>query len=119
MRDCVYLSKLRRRWELGHRLTIILIYICDFHYYLFCSWQYPIIALRSEYPNIPIHVHTHDTAGAGVAAVCHLSSFIFFILTPWMKKCFVVEFIMFVFSTSSGLELMESRTFFPRLFSFV
>jgi len=22
-------------------------------------------ALRKEFPNVPIHVHTHDTAGAG------------------------------------------------------
>lgn len=28
-----------------------------------------ITALRSEYPDLPIHVHTHDTAGAGVAAM--------------------------------------------------
>jgi len=26
-------------------------------------------ALRDKYPNLPIHVHTHDTAGAGVAAM--------------------------------------------------
>ena len=26
-------------------------------------------ALRSEFPNLPIHVHTHDTAGAGVASM--------------------------------------------------
>lgn len=26
-------------------------------------------ALREKYPDIPIHVHTHDTAGAGVAAM--------------------------------------------------
>ena len=26
-------------------------------------------ALRREFPNIPIHVHTHDTAGAGVASM--------------------------------------------------
>ncbi|KAL5017741.1 hypothetical protein ScPMuIL_005172, partial [Solemya velum] len=26
-------------------------------------------ALRDKYPDIPIHVHTHDTAGAGVAAM--------------------------------------------------
>ena len=25
--------------------------------------------LRQRYPDIPIHVHTHDTAGAGVAAM--------------------------------------------------
>lgn len=28
-----------------------------------------ISALRSEFPHIPIHVHTHDTAGAGVASM--------------------------------------------------
>lgn len=26
-----------------------------------------ITALRDAYPDLPIHVHTHDTAGAGVA----------------------------------------------------
>ena len=26
-------------------------------------------ALRDEFPNLPIHVHTHDTAGTGVAAM--------------------------------------------------
>ncbi len=26
-------------------------------------------ALRSEFPDVPIHVHTHDTAGAGVASM--------------------------------------------------
>jgi pyruvate carboxylase len=26
-------------------------------------------ALREEFPNIPIHVHTHDTAGSGVASM--------------------------------------------------
>eukprot|EP00967_Tisochrysis_lutea_P115270 scaffold184539_cov27-Tisochrysis_lutea.AAC.4 len=26
-------------------------------------------ALRREYPNLPIHVHTHDTAGTGVASM--------------------------------------------------
>lgn len=26
-------------------------------------------ALRQEFPNLPIHVHTHDTAGAGVASM--------------------------------------------------
>ena len=25
--------------------------------------------LRERYPDIPIHVHTHDTAGAGVASM--------------------------------------------------
>lgn len=25
--------------------------------------------LRDKYPDLPIHVHTHDTAGAGVAAM--------------------------------------------------
>ena len=24
-------------------------------------------AIREEFPNLPIHVHTHDTAGTGVA----------------------------------------------------
>ena len=28
-----------------------------------------ITALRKEFPDLPIHVHTHDTAGAGVAAM--------------------------------------------------
>jgi pyruvate carboxylase len=28
-----------------------------------------ISALRERYPDLPIHVHTHDTAGAGVAAM--------------------------------------------------
>ena len=28
-----------------------------------------ISALREKFPDIPIHVHTHDTAGAGVAAM--------------------------------------------------
>ncbi len=26
-------------------------------------------SLRQKYPNLPIHVHTHDTSGAGVAAM--------------------------------------------------
>ena len=26
-------------------------------------------SLRREFPNIPIHVHTHDTAGTGVASM--------------------------------------------------
>lgn len=26
-------------------------------------------SLRNEYPSLPIHVHTHDTAGAGVASM--------------------------------------------------
>jgi pyruvate carboxylase len=26
-------------------------------------------ALREKFPDIPIHVHTHDTAGAGVASM--------------------------------------------------
>ena len=26
-------------------------------------------ALREKFPDIPIHVHTHDTSGAGVAAM--------------------------------------------------
>lgn len=26
-------------------------------------------AIRSKYPDLPIHVHTHDTSGAGVAAM--------------------------------------------------
>ncbi len=25
--------------------------------------------LRQKYPNLPIHVHTHDTSGSGVAAM--------------------------------------------------
>lgn len=28
-----------------------------------------ISALRDKYPDVPIHVHTHDTSGAGVAAM--------------------------------------------------
>ena len=28
-----------------------------------------ISAMREKFPDIPIHVHTHDTAGAGVAAM--------------------------------------------------
>ena len=28
-----------------------------------------ITAIRDKYPDIPIHVHTHDTSGAGVAAM--------------------------------------------------
>ena len=28
-----------------------------------------ISALRDRYPDLPIHVHTHDTSGAGVAAM--------------------------------------------------
>ena len=28
-----------------------------------------ISALRDKFPDIPIHVHTHDTSGAGVAAM--------------------------------------------------
>lgn len=27
------------------------------------------IALRKEFPDVPIHVHTHDTAGTGVATL--------------------------------------------------
>ena len=26
-------------------------------------------SIRAQYPNLPIHIHTHDTAGAGVAAM--------------------------------------------------
>lgn len=26
-------------------------------------------AIRSKYPDLPIHVHTHDTSGAGVASM--------------------------------------------------
>ena len=26
-------------------------------------------SLRAQYPKLPIHVHTHDTAGAGVASM--------------------------------------------------
>ena len=26
-------------------------------------------AIREEFPNLPIHVHTHDTAGTGVASM--------------------------------------------------
>lgn len=28
-----------------------------------------ITALRKEFPHVPIHVHTHDTAGTGVASM--------------------------------------------------
>lgn len=28
-----------------------------------------ITALRDRFPDVPIHIHTHDTAGAGVAAM--------------------------------------------------
>jgi len=28
-----------------------------------------ITALRDKYPDLPIHVHTHDTSGAGVASM--------------------------------------------------
>jgi pyruvate carboxylase len=28
-----------------------------------------VTALRKEFPDIPIHVHTHDTAGTGVASM--------------------------------------------------
>lgn len=28
-----------------------------------------ISALRDRHPDIPIHVHTHDTSGAGVASM--------------------------------------------------
>ena len=28
-----------------------------------------ITALRDKYPDVPIHVHTHDTSGAGVASM--------------------------------------------------
>jgi len=28
-----------------------------------------IAAIRSKYPDLPIHVHTHDTSGAGVASM--------------------------------------------------
>lgn len=26
-------------------------------------------SLRAQYPKLPIHIHTHDTAGAGVASM--------------------------------------------------
>ena len=26
-------------------------------------------ALKSKYPDVPLHIHTHDTAGAGVASM--------------------------------------------------
>jgi len=26
-------------------------------------------AIREKYPDLPIHIHTHDTAGAGVASM--------------------------------------------------
>lgn len=28
-----------------------------------------VTALRDKHPDIPIHIHTHDTSGAGVAAM--------------------------------------------------
>ena len=28
-----------------------------------------VMAIRDKHPDIPIHVHTHDTSGAGVAAM--------------------------------------------------
>lgn len=28
-----------------------------------------ITAIRDKHPDIPIHIHTHDTAGAGVASM--------------------------------------------------
>lgn len=28
-----------------------------------------VTALRKEFPDVPIHVHTHDTAGTGVASM--------------------------------------------------
>jgi pyruvate carboxylase len=31
-------------------------------------------ALRAEHPDIPIHVHTHDTAGSGVASMLAASA---------------------------------------------
>jgi len=33
-----------------------------------------ISALRDKYPDLPIHVHTHDTAGAGVASMLAAAS---------------------------------------------
>lgn len=33
-----------------------------------------ISALRREFPNLPIHVHTHDTAGTGVASMLAASA---------------------------------------------
>lgn len=33
------------------------------------SSQLLIGALRDRFPDVPIHVHSHDTAGAGVAAM--------------------------------------------------
>lgn len=28
-----------------------------------------VTAIRDKYPDLPIHIHTHDTSGAGVAAM--------------------------------------------------
>ena len=28
-----------------------------------------VTAIRDKYPDVPIHVHTHDTSGAGVASM--------------------------------------------------
>jgi pyruvate carboxylase len=28
-----------------------------------------VTALRDKYPDVPIHIHTHDTSGAGVASM--------------------------------------------------
>lgn len=34
-----------------------------------CAATMLIGAIRAKYPNLPIHVHTHDTSGAGVASM--------------------------------------------------
>ena len=31
--------------------------------------QSQVDAIRQKYPHIPIHIHTHDTSGAGVASM--------------------------------------------------
>lgn len=33
------------------------------------SYRILVTALRDKYPDVPIHIHTHDTSGAGVAAM--------------------------------------------------
>ena len=33
-------------------------------------------ALRREFPDIPIHIHTHDTAGTGVASMLACAQYV-------------------------------------------
>lgn len=37
--------------------------------YKFNIFRLLITAIRDKHPDIPIHVHTHDTSGAGVASM--------------------------------------------------